>query len=372
MNDRRTRPRHSPSAAVRASVALRWMRTNLFDGFWNSLLTIVALWLIVEIVPPLVDWALTNAVWVADDPQLCRQATGACWAIIHEKYRLVLFGRYPYPEQWRPLLGMAILVGGVLTSCNRHFWRPWLLWLWVAGLGLFFGLMHGGVLGLRIVPNELWGGLPLTLLLTVVGIAAAFPISILLALGRRSKMPVIRAICVAYIELIRGVPLISLLFIASFMLPLFMPTGVTIDALLRAQVAIVVFTSAYLAEVIRGGLQAIPKGQYEAAEALGLPFWRTQRLIVLPQALRIVIPPIVGTFIGLFKDTSLVAIVSLTDLLLAMRQAVADPNWRAYFVEAYLFIAAIYFFFCFFMSKYSQYLERHFETGHPKRDAESA
>lgn len=343
-----------------------WLRANLFDGVWNSLLTVAAALILIRFVPPLVDWLFLNAVWGEAPPEACREATGACWAMLWEKHRLILFGRYPYEEHWRPVLGMMILITLVGFSCNRANWRAWLAGAWALGLAAFFALMWGGFLGLTFVPNVLWGGLPLTLLLAIIGIVVAFPVSIILALGRRSHMPVIRAICVCYIELIRGVPLISLLFMASFMLPLFMPTGVSIDAMLRAQLAIIMFSSAYLAEVIRGGLQAIPRGQFEAAEAIGLGYWKMQRLVILPQAIRLVIPPIVNTFIGLFKDTSLVAIVSLTDLLLATRQAVSDPLWRAYFVEGYIFIAIIYFCFCYFMSKYSQYLERQFYTGHTR------
>ena len=345
---------------------LGWMRQNLFNGIWNSILTILALAVLVWIVPPIVRWTLIDAVWDPSAPDACRDAGGACWAMVHEKYRQILFGRYPYEEQWRPLLGILTLIGLIAVSCNRSNWKPWLGLAWLGGFAVFFALMFGGFLGMPFVRSELWGGLPLTLLLSLIGIAVAFPLAILLALGRRSHMPVIRAMCVCYIELIRGVPLVSLLFMASFMLPLFMPVGVSIDAVVRAQVAIILFSAAYLAEVIRGGLQAMPIGQTEAAEALGLGFWQTQRLIILPQAIRLVIPPIVNTFIGLFKDTSLVAIVSLTDLLLAMRQAVADPVWRAYFVEGYIFVALVYFCFCFFMSKYSQHLEREFQTGHKR------
>ena len=222
--------------------------------------------------------------------------------------------------------------------------------------------------GLSYVPTTLWGGLPLTLLLSIVGIVVAFPLAILLALGRRSHMPLIRYVCIGYIEFIRGVPLISLLFVASFLLPLFLPRGVEISDLARAQVAIIMFSAAYLAEVIRGGLQAIPRGQYEAADALGLGYWQKMGKIVLPQAITLVIPPIVNTFIGLFKDTSLVSIVSLTDLLLATQNmAIADVNWRFAYAEGYAFVALIYFIFCFFMSKYSQYLETQFETGRRKR-----
>jgi general L-amino acid transport system permease protein len=359
-----------PAASVpprMAGSALGWLRENLFGSVWNVILTALSLALLISVVPPLLDWAFIDAVWGPVGPEACRAAGGACWALIHEKYRLILFGRFPYDEQWRPLLGIVLLIGLLAVSCNRNFWRAWLGAVWVSGLAVFFGLLWGGFLGMTYVETRLWGGLTLTLILSVVGIVVAFPLGILLALGRRSTMPVMRAFSVAYIELIRGVPLVSLLFMASFMLPLFFPVGVSVDALLRAQIAIILFTSAYLAEVIRGGLQAIPRGQYEAAEALGLGYWLRMRKIILPQAIRTVIPPIVNSFIALFKDTSLVAIVSLTDLMLAMRQAVSDPNWRAYFIEGYVFIALIYFAFCFFMSKYSQYLERQLQTGHYRR-----
>jgi general L-amino acid transport system permease protein len=201
------------------------------------------------------------------------------------------------------------------------------------------------------------------LILASVGMALAFPLAVLLALGRRSELPAVRAICVAYIELIRGVPLITVLFMASVMLPLFLPTGLTIDKLLRAQVAFILFSAAYLAEVVRGGLQAIPKGQFEAADALGLSYWQRTRLIVLPQALAMVIPPLVNTFIGAFKDTSLVIVIGLFDLLGAANAALTDANWRGFFAETYVFVAAIYFTFCFLMSRYSRMLEREFNRG---------
>lgn len=341
-----------------------WLRQNLFSSWFNTVLTVLAVLLLIQVIPPLLNWFVIHAVWGRVDATVCQEASGACWAMIHEKYRLILFGRYPYEAQWRPMVGILLMVAMIGISCNRRMWRPWLADIWIAGLAIWFWLMWGGVLGLRFVPNNLWGGLPLTLILTVIGLGIAFPLSIFLALGRRSRMPIIRTISVGYIELIRGVPLISLLFMASFLLPLFLPTGVNIDEVLRAQVAIIMFSAAYLAEAVRGGLQAIPKGQYEAAHALGLTYWQTQRKIILPQAIKIAIPSIVNIFISLFKDTSLVAIVSLTDLLLSMRQAVADPQWRRFFVEGYVFIAIIYFCVCFFMSKYSQYLEAQFETDH--------
>ncbi len=215
---------------------------------------------------------------------------------------------------------------------------------------------------LQPVQTRQWGGLFLTLVISGIGITFSLPAGILLALGRRSDMPLIRILSTTFIELFRSVPLITILFMFNTMLPLFLPVGVEVNQLLRAIVAVCLFAAAYMAEVIRGGLQALPKGQYEAADALGLGYWQTQRLIILPQALKIAIPPIVNTFIGLFKDTSLVAIVGLTDLVLATRQAIGDPEWRAFFIEAYLFIMLIFWIFCFFMSKYSQALERRLAT----------
>jgi general L-amino acid transport system permease protein len=248
----------------------------------------------------------------------------------------------------------------------RRLWNGNLVWIWIGGLTLIGILMWGGIFGMRFVEQERWGGLPITLILATFGIALAFPLSIVMALGRRSHMPAVKVICVTYIELIRGVPLISLLFMASVMFPLFLPEGLTIDKLLRAQVAIILFAAAYLAEVIRGGLQAIPKGQYEAADSLGLAFWQKTSFIILPQALRMVIPPLVNTFIGMFKDTSLVLIIGIFDLLNSAKTAVNEPAWRGFGLEAYVFVGVIYFLFCFAMSKYSQDLEAELSRGHKR------
>ena len=244
-------------------------------------------------------------------------------------------------------------------------WRIWkkLPLIWLVMLAVYFTLMKGGVLGLTEVPTDQWGGLPLTVMLTVVSMTMAFPLSIFVALGRRSNMPAIKTLCTLYVELIRGVPLITVLFMASFMLPLFMPEGVKIDVLVRVVVGITLFSGAYMAEVIRGGLQALPKGQVEAAHSLGLSYWQIQRMIVLPQALRLVVPAIVNTFIGAFKDTSLVTIVSLYDLTGAVQLALGDADWRKFFIEGQLFVAGIYFIACFAMSRYSQWLESHLNTG---------
>jgi len=300
------------------------------------------------------DWALVRAVW-QPDPQACRAASGACWGFIVEKHRLIAFGTYPYEEHWRPGLASLLLIALWVLTALRQRW--WVVAAWAAGLVVIGILMWGGVLGLPYVENERWGGLILTLLLTTFGLAIAFPLSICLALGRRSELPVIRAVCVAYIELIRGVPLISVLFMASVMLPLFLPAGVSIDKLLRAQLALILFAAAYLAEAVRGGLQAIPKHQYEAADALGLGYFQKTFLIVLPQALRIAVPPLVGTCIGFFKDTSLVLIIGLFDLLSTIKVSLNDPAWTGFGVEAYLFAAAVYFIFCYSMSLYSRRLE---------------
>jgi general L-amino acid transport system permease protein len=342
-------PRHSVGA-------IGWVRANLFNGPFNTLLTLLVGGLLVLVVPPFIEWAIINAQW-GTGPEACRESDGACWSFIGEKFRLILFGLYPYSDQWRPLLAMLLFIGMVGVSTNRRLWGRWLLYAWLATFAACYVLMAGGVLGLEPVSNTRWSGLPLTLILSVVGIVFAFPLSILLALGRRSDLPAIRAICVGYIELIRGVPLISVLFMASVMFPLFLPAGVSIDKLLRAQVAIILFAAAYLAEVVRGGLQALPRGQYEAAAALGLGYWQTMRLIILPQALRITIPPMVNSFISIFKDTSLVLIIGLFDLMTATKAAMTDTRWLGFSVEAYLFTALIYFTFCFFMSRYSQHLE---------------
>ena len=339
-----------------------WLRANLFSSVSNTILTVLAVALLAVTIPPLVRWAVFDAVWSAPNSRACHGA-GACWAFIHEKLRFIFFGTYPYEEQWRPLFAVLIFIALITASCDRRLWGRRLVLIWLAGLVAIGVLMWGGILGLSYVSTELWGGLPLNLIFAVIGIAFAFPIAILLALGRRSQLPAVRTICIAYIELIRGVPLITVLFMASVMLPLFLPPGVTIDKLLRAQAAFMLFAAAYLAEVIRGGLQAIPKGQIEAADALGLRFWQRTRLVILPQALAMVIPPLVNNFIGAFKDTSLVVIIGLFDLLGTVTTALSDANWRGTSAEAYIFAASIYFCFCFFMSRYSQMLEREFNKG---------
>ena len=350
------------------AAVIRWLRANLFSSWWSTALTLVLVYLLLRWAWGFVDWAIVHAVWSVPqtpkgpDPTACRQlqGRGACWAVIGDKWRFILFGQYPYDWQWRPALCVVLFIALYAISAMRRFWRRELGLLWIATLVVIFALMWGGFAGLGFVPTNQWGGLPITLILSTFGLAAAFPLAVLVALGRRSTgMPVVRVLCVAYVELIRGVPLISLLFMASVMFPLFMPEGLNPDKLLRAQVAIILFAGAYLAEVVRGGLQTLPKGQYEAADALGLGYWQKMRLIVLPQALRLVIPPLVNTFISFFKDTSLVLIIGIYDLLTAGKVALADPAWTGFASEIYLLLAVIYFLFCFAMSRYSHGLEAH-------------
>lgn len=349
-------PRPAP---VRTEGLGPWMRANLFGSWISALVTLAIAGLLATAVSHLFGWGVLHAVF-KPDAEVCQAArgSGACWGVVAEKYRLILFGRYPFDDQWRPLVATVMLVSLLVLSCVRRFWRAWLAPLWAVVVAAFFALMYGGVFGLAVVTTDQWGGLPLTVMLATFGIALAYPLAIIVALGRRSNLPAIRSVCVIYVELVRGVPLISVLFMASFMFPLFMPAGKSPDVLIRVLVGITLFSAAYLAEVVRGGLQAIPKGQIEAAQSLGLTYWQAQRKIVLPQALAMVVPGIMNSFIAIFKDTSLVTIVSLYELTGALGLALnSDANWRPFKIEGYLFITAIYFVFCFSMSRYSLWIE---------------
>jgi general L-amino acid transport system permease protein len=339
-----------------------WIRANLFNGWFNSLLTLAVLYLLWLIVPGTVKWAFIDSVWLTGSEE-CRATDGACWSVISANIRFILFGFYPHDLQWRPLLAMVLLVALLFYSRERSRWNKMLAWAWLAGLFVMGLLLKGGLFGLTTVESANWGGLPLTLLLSVFGLTAAYPVGVVLALGRQTNMPVIKSFCVVYIELIRGVPLISLLFMSSVVFPLLLPEGVTVNKILRAQVAIILFTAAYIAEVVRGGLQGIDRGQYEAAESLGLNYFQTMRLIILPQALKIVIPPSVSILISAFKDTSLVVIIALYDLLKTTQTTLSDPKWMGYSAEAYIFVALIYFICCFAMSNFSRKLEKELDTG---------
>jgi general L-amino acid transport system permease protein len=341
--------------------AIRWLRVNLFASIPSTVISLLMIFLLAKACVGFARWGFWNAIWTVPGNQTdaCRaiRGLGACWAVIPEKYRFILFGTYPYDQQWRPALATLAIVALLFLSSRRNWWRKELVLVWIATLAVTGLLMWGGVFGLPYVSQDRWGGLPVTLILATSGLAFGFPLGILVALGRRSKLPAIRSLCVLYVELIRGVPLISLLFMASVMFPLFMPDGVNIDKLLRAQVAFVLYAGAYLAEVVRGGLQAVPRGQDEAANALGLSYWRKNGLIILPQAIGHVIPPLVNTFIAFFKDTSLVLIIGIFDLLTTAKTAIVDPAWQSFSIEVYVFVGLIYFAFCFAMSRYSRHLE---------------
>jgi general L-amino acid transport system permease protein len=340
---------------------VQWVKANLFNGIFNSILTILTLILLYKVVPPFVRWAFIDSLWFSTADQ-CRASSGACWSLIPANIRFIIFGFYPHDLHWRPLLAMIMLVSLLLYSQNRDHWNKFLGYIWIAGLFTMGFLMGGGIFGMTPVESDQWGGLPLTLMLSFFGLFAAYPLGVVLALGRRSKMPALRTICIIYIELIRGVPLISLLFMSAVLFPLFFPEGVTVNKIIRAQVAIILFTAAYIAEVVRGGLQAITRGQYEAAESLGLNYAQKMRLIILPQALKIVIPPSVSILISAFKDTSLVVIIALYDVLKTTKSVLANPSWMGFSPEAYLFVAMIYFICCFAMSNYSRRLERELHT----------
>jgi len=340
---------------------LGWIRANLFNGWFNSILSLLVLYLLWSTVPSFIKWAFINSNWFTTSEQ-CKAGTGACWSVITANIRFILFGFYPHQLQWRPLLAVVILILLLFFSQNRNNWKKSLAYVWLVGLFSMGLLLKGGLFGLEAVDSDNWGGLPLTLLLSVFGLTAAYPFGVILALGRQSEMPVIKSFCVVYIELIRGVPLISMLFMSSVVFPLFLPEGVNFNKILRAQIAIILFTAAYIAEVVRGGLQGMNRGQYEAAESLGLNYFQTMRLIILPQALKIVIPPSMGILISAFKDTSLVVIIALYDLLKTTQTTLSNPKWMGFSAEAYLFVALIYFVCCYAMSNYSRRLEKELDT----------
>ncbi|WP_151702315.1 amino acid ABC transporter permease [Nitrincola alkalilacustris] len=346
---------------------LGWMRKNLFSNISNSIVTLLGLYIVWQVLSWAISWGLLNADFVGNHRSDC-DSGGACWVFISVRWNLFMYGFYPQDSYWRPNLAFILLIGFLIwLSVPRIPFKKVgaILSLTVFPVAAYI-LLYGGM-GLDVVPTHRWGGLMLTLVLALVGIVAAIPIGILLALGRRStNMPAVRLVCVIFIEFWRGVPLITILFMASVMLPLFFAGGTDADKLMRAMIGIIMFQSAYMAEVVRGGLQALGKGQYEGADALGLSYWQKTNLIILPQALKIMIPGIVNTLISLYKDTSLILIIGLLDVLGMVRQALADPAWLGYPAEGYIFAAFMFWIFCFSMSRYSAYLERRLNTGHKR------
>ncbi|MCZ6575432.1 MAG: amino acid ABC transporter permease [Gammaproteobacteria bacterium] len=354
---------------VRTTGLIGWARINLFSSPFNIVLTLVAVYVLMSIIPPVVEWALVKSVWTAENRVDCWAKMevpegAACWAFVKSRLQLFIYGFYPQAERWRVKLSFVLLIFAILPVLydklpGRKYW----FW-YVLAFPFIAGWLLVGGFGLTPVDTDQFGGIMLALVIGVTGISFSLPIGILLALGRQSDMPVLRLLCVLFIEFIRGVPLIVLLFVASTMLNYFMPPGTSFALLMRVLIMVTLFAAAYIAEVVRGGLQGIPIGQHEAADALGLTYWKAHRLIILPQALKISIPGIVNTFIGLFKDTTLVLIIGMLDPLGIGRAALADAEWAGLAREVYLFVAIFFFICCFSMSRYSLYLERKLHTGH--------
>jgi general L-amino acid transport system permease protein len=369
------KPDLPPPMGVAGPVA--WIKENLFSSPLNIALTVLSVLLLYAAIPPLVNWAIVAATWAFPVEVLtgersvkfsdCAQG-GACWLFVRQRFGQFIFGFYPEAERWRVILSFAIgAVGiyGMLGGPERFRRRAAILFFVIFPI-VSFWLLRGG-LGLVPVATTQWGGFMLTLVIALVGIVLSLPLGILLALGRRSRLPIIHLLSVIFIEFVRGVPLITVIFMANIMLPLFLPPGYDVNVLLRVLVGTTAFVSAYMAEVVRGGLQAIPKGQFEGAMALGLGYWNMMRLIVLPQALRISIPSIVNTFIGFFKDTTLVSMVGLYDFLNMVKAGFKDANWVGVEITGLGFCAMVYWICCFSMSRYSMFLERKLHTGHKKR-----
>ena len=360
-----THPDLPPPMATHGPIV--WMRKNLFSSPLNILLTLVSVYLLYLMIPGALNWAVFDAVWDAGSRAECReQGQGACWALVDVRFGQFIYGFYPEHLRWRvDLLAVLFLIALVPILWDKAPFRSrWLIYSCIFPFIGYFLLVGG--LGLEPVETSKIGGFTLNVVIGVTGIAASLPLGILLALGRRSNMPIVRTLCVMFIEFIRGVPLITLLFVASTMLNYFLPPGTTFDLVLRVLIMVTIFSAAYIAEVVRGGLQAIPKGQTEAADAMGLRYWQSMRLVVLPQALKISIPGIVNTFVGLFKDTTLVIIIGLTDALGVGRAALSDAKWQGLAWEVYVFAAILFFICCFGMSRYSIYLEKKLHTGHKR------
>ncbi len=352
-------PQRSPPIAT--SGIIGWLRNNLFSSPINSILTLICMYLLWSILNDVFRWAYIDASFVGEDRLACK-TNGACWAWVDQRIGQFFYGFYPIQERWRVNLAIIMLIPAIVFVLFDKV--P------LAKYGKWYSLLYPflatfiliGGFGLEEIPTKKFGGFMLNITVGVSGIVLSLPIGIILALGRRSKMPLIKFLSIAFIECFRGVPLITLLFLAAILLPIFLPSNISLDLLIRVVVVVTAFSSAYMAEVIRGGLQAIPKGQYEAGHALGLGYWKLMLLIILPQSLKISIPGIVNTFIGLFKDTTLVIVIGLFDILNIANSMLSNPDWMGLSTEAYIFISIFFFIACFAMSRYSIYLENKLDT----------
>ena len=359
------------------SSVIGWLRKNLFASVTDSIMTVIAVVALLYYLPGALNWLFLSAVWTGSDRTACLTTvqggalpegwSGACWAYVGDRFLQFMFGSYPRDQLWRPLLVVVLFVGLLIPFLMPKAPRKGLnaILLLIALPVFAYFVLLGGIFGLRHVETSLWGGLMVTLIISFIGIVVSLPFGILLALGRRSQMPILRTVCIAFIELIRGVPLITVLFMASVLLPLFLTPGTHFDKFLRALVGVSIFASAYMAEVIRGGLQAIPKGQYEGADSLGLNYFHKMTFIILPQAIKLVIPGIVNTFIGMFKDTSLVTIISMYDLLGIVKASFGDSGWQTPVtpLTGLIFAGFTFWIFCFGMSRYSLFVEHRLKRG---------
>ena len=360
--------------------AVLWLRSNLFSSWTNGLLTFASLYLLYIAIPPLLDWMFLSAnfnfgtvnilgfdikfsEFMADNQNCGREA--ACWPYIYEKLYMYIYGFYPHEESWRPnvVYGLTALLFVIVRLVRNYKQKNRVILAMIVTFPIIsYILMAGGFGLLPIVETHQWGGLTLSLIIASVGIIVSFPIGVVLALGRQSDLKVIKLFSTIFIEFIRGVPLITILFMASFVLPLFLESSTNFDKLLRALIGIALFQAAYFAEVVRGGLQAIPKGQYEAADAIGLSYFQKNALIILPQALKISIPNIVGSSISLFKDSTLVLIIGLMDMLAMVNMTSNDPYWLGRETEGFVFVTMVFWVILYSMSRYSKKLEIRFNT----------
>jgi general L-amino acid transport system permease protein len=351
--------------APRASIDFAGLRRGLFGSVLNLAITAGFLALILSGVLPVLRWATIDATWTGTAKD-CAAGQGACWAFIVEKARFILLGFYPREADWQATATVVLFAVLMVVTALPRFWHPRLIAAWAVAIPGAVVLMSGLLTG-RPVPTQQWGGLPLTLLIAITGFAAAFPLGIALALGRRSHFALVRLVCTAFIEVLRGVPLVAVLYASTLLVPLMLPAGTNLDKLLRAEIGIILFASAYLAEIVRAGLQAVPSGQSAAASALGLTWWQSMRFVILPQALRTVIPSFVTLGIGLFLDTTLVIVIGLFDFLNTATAAASDLTWLGFYTEAFAFAAAIYFAVSFAASRYSLWLERRVGANHATR-----